>query len=317
MSDIVVSVVPSTAQKVAAQMTGMGSYLQRFTRDLLFSEAGNAANAFIRFTPPIPKGGGDGRSAEAKKQGEIAVERDIRSFLMPADKSLDASVQSAISPYENFLKWKAGPAPRGSGRIAHKIHADQDVARAWQKAKNISGGSNRKFSNGGYPLQDLGEIRQIHDDFRKKFRGRITNQGGPPIPIQGKPFSADQRHIDRYIALRQKAVGTLSNYWWSIILQVPPILIKGVERNAGRTGIMSWVKRHRRRGMFINKVGKVAGTESSITLVSPIGDIYGVARDAATKSNVVRFRKNANAMKPWQRILDRAILTANSGGKPT
>lgn len=316
MSDIVVSVIPSTAQRVAAQLGGMNSYLQRFSRDLLFSEAANSANAFIRFTPPIPKGGGDGRSAEAKKQGEIAVERDIRSFLMPADKSLDAAVQSAVTPYENFLKWKAGPAPRGSGRIAHLIHADQDVARAWQKAKNIAGKS-KKFSNGGYPLENIAEIRQFHDEIRKKYRGRITNQGGPPIMVQAKPFSADKRHIDRYIAMRQKAVGVLSNYWWSIILQVPPILIKGVERAPGRTGIMAWVKRHRRRGLLINKVGKVASTESSITMISPIGDIYGVSRDARTKANVIKFRKNANAGKPWQRILDQAILTANRGGKPT
>lgn len=316
MSDIVVQVIPSTAQRVAAQMAGMNSYLQRFTRDLLFSEAANAANAFIRFTPPIPKGGGDGRSPEAKKQGEIAVERDIRSFVMPSDKSLDAAVKSAVSPYDSFLKWKAGPAPRGSGKISHLIHADSDIARAWQKAQNIAGKSN-KFSRGGYPLENVAEIRQFHNDIRAKYRGRITNQGGPPIMIQAKPFSADEKQINRYIELRKKSVGILSNYWWNIITQVPQVLIKGVERNAGRTGIMAWVKRHRKRGILINKVGKQASELSSITMISPIGDIFGVSKDANTKANVIKWRKNANAGKPWQRILDRAILTANRGGKPT
>ncbi len=317
MADLVVSVIPSSAQRVAAMLGGMGSYLERFTRDMLLSEAANAANAFIRFTPPIPKGGGDGRSPAAKKQGEIAVERDIRSWLMPSDKSLDAAVQSAVTPYESFLKWKAGPAPRGSGRIAHLIHADQDIARAWRQAKNIAGGS-KKFGRGGYPLEDAAEIKQIHETYRQRYRGRITRNGGPPMLVQAKPFSADPKLINDYIKQRQLAVGTLSNYWWTIIMKVPPILIRGAERRAGQTGVPAWVKRHSKgQGLFIDQIGTRASITSSVTIVSPIGDIFGVAKDAKTKQNVIKFRKVANQIKPWQRILDQALLVTNRGGKPT
>jgi hypothetical protein len=316
MADLVVSVIPSSAQRVAAMLGGMGSYLDRFTRDMLLSEAAAAANAFIRFTPPIPKGGGDGRSPAAKKQGEIAVERDIRSWLMPDDKSLTSAVQSAVTPYESFLKWKAGPTPRW-GRVATWIHGDDDIARAWQKAQNIAGKST-KFGRGGYPLQDATEIKQVHETYRQRYRGRITRNGGPPMLVAQKPFSADPKLINDYIKQRQLAVGTLSNYWWTIILKIPPILIRGAERRAGQTGVPAWVKRHRKgQGLFIDQIGTKASITSSVTIVAPIGDIFGVAKDAKTKQNVIKFRKVANQLKPWQRILDQALLVTNRGGKPT
>ena len=317
MADLVVQVIPSSAQRIAAQLGGMTDYLGRFTRDMLLSEAALAARAFIKFTPPIPKGGGYGDTPAAKKQGEIAVERDVRSWLMPSDKSLNSAVQSAVTPYESFLKWKAGPAPRGSGRIAHLIHADQDIARAWRQAQNIAGGS-KKFGRGGYPLEDSAESKQVHETYRQRYRGRITRMGGPPMLVAQKPFSSDKKVIDDYIKQRQKAVGTLSNYWWNIILKVPPIRIRGADRRAGQSGVPSWVKRHSgNNGHIIDQIGTVASVNSSITIVSPIGDIFGVAKDAKTKQNVIRFRRVANQLKPWQRILDQALLVTNRGGKPT
>lgn len=316
MADLVVSVIPSTAQRVAAQLGGMSSYLDRFTRDMLLSEAALAARAFIKFTPPIPKGGGHGDTPAAKKQGEIAVERDIRSWLMPSDKSLNAAVQSAVTPYESFLKWKAGPAPRW-GRIATWIHGDDDIARAWRQAQNIAGKS-KKFGRGGYPLDDASEIKQVHETYRQRYKGRITRNGGPPMLVAQKPFSADPKVIDDYIKQRQQAVGTLSNYWWTIILQVPPIRIRGADRRAGQAGVPAWVKRHSKgRGIFVDRIGTKASINSSVTIISPIGDIFGIAKDAKTKANVIRFRRVANQLKPWQRILDQAVLVTNRGGRPT
>lgn len=316
MGDIVVSVIPSTAQRVAAQLGGMGDYLSRFTRDMLLSEAALAARAFIKFTPPIPKGGGYGDTPAAKKQGEIAVERDVRSFLMATDKTLASSVSAAVSPYESFLKWRAGPAPK-RGRTADLIHADPDVARAWQKAQNLAGQSKKYMLRGGYELQGKSEIRPIHQDLKKAFKGRITRRGGPGYAIEQKPFTAEPSLIDAYIKDEKARVGFLSSYWWNIIQKVPPIRIRGAERRAGQAGVPAWVKRHGgSNGVLIDRIGSAASANSSVTILSPIGNIYGVARDAKTKQHVIRFRNVANQIKPWQRILDQALLVSNRGGKP-
>lgn len=317
MGDIVVSVIPSTAQRVAAQIGGMGDYLDKFTRDMLLSEAANAARAFIKFTPPIPKGGGYGDTPAAKRQGEIAVERDVRSFLMPQDKTLRSAVEGTVSPYESFLRWKAGPAPK-RGRTADLIHADPDIQRAWRQAQNLAGKSNKYMLRGGHELQGTSEIRPVHDSLRKSFKGRITRRGGPGYAIEQKPFTATEAHIKDYIKARQLAVGTLSAYWWGIIQKVPAITLRGAERRVGQAGVPSWVKRHGgKSGLLVDKIGTKASAESSVTIISPIGDIFGVARDAKTKQNVINFRRVANQLKPWQRILDQAVLVSNRGGKPT
>jgi hypothetical protein len=68
--------------------------------------------------------------------------------------------------------------------------------------------------------------------------------------------------------------------------------------------------------MFIDKVGAVATVNSSVTIINSIGDIFGVAKDANTKAKVIQYRKAAMAKRPYQRVLDQAILTATRGGKP-
>lgn len=295
---------------------GTREYLGKFIRGLLLNEAALTARAAIKFTAPIPKGGGWGDTKEAQRQGNIAVERDIRSFLMPKNATMASSIQGFSM--ESFLAWKNNPrsgwAKRSKTSIAYKIYMDPDVERAFGKAKNIAG---KKFAGGGHELKDAGAIRAVHDGLRQRYRGRITNNGGPGIAIEAQPYYTDERNITRYIKERQKMVGRVSSFWWGVILSVPPIPIRGADRNVGRTNVPVWIKRHTNKGLLIDRIGAVGTPTSSVTIVNPIGDIFGIARLSKTKENVINFRNRANAIKPWEKILTNALLVTNRGGKPS
>lgn len=315
-ADVSISVIPSSVQRVAAMLGGTSEYLTQFVRSLLFNEAALTARAAIKFTPPIPYGGGWGDTKDAERQGKKAVDRDVRSFLMPKTATMASAIQGFSM--ESFLAWKSAPrsgwAKRSKTSIAYKIYMDPDVNRAFGKAKNISG---KKFSSGGHELKDTSAIRAVHDGLRQRYKGRITQRGGPGIAIKAAPYYADARQIDDYVKTRQKMVGKVSSFWWGIILSVPPIPIRGADRNAGRTGVPAWIKRHSNRGLFIDRSAGVSSRNASVTIVNPIGDIFGIAREAKTKEQVIRFRNVANAAKPWDRILRNALLVANRGGRPT
>lgn len=323
MGDITLSVAPSTVQNVAAMLGGVRGYLHRFTRDMLISEAAYTCNAAIRFTPPFPKGGGSSMSTAAKKQGEAAVERDIRSFVMPKDATMATAVQGFDRT--SFLAWKSKPisgwAKRSKTSIAAKIYADPDIDRAFQKARNISG---NKFAQGGHELRGT-ELSVVHNNLRQRYKGRITQKGGPGIAIEARPYFANQGRINSYIRTRQKAVGTVSSYWWWLIMALPKVTIHGMQKNAGQTGVPEWVKRHSANGytfdfhgaaaLPVNAIGSSVTSNSAITIRNPIGDIFGVAREARTKANVIAFRQRAVEIRNYQQVLDRAILKATKGGR--
>lgn len=316
--DISIAVVPSSLQRVAAQIGGTGQYLNKFVRDMLYQEAALAANAFIQFNPPLPKGGGDGRSNKAKKQGELAVAKDVATFVMDKTKSTINTFAELQDDFQSFLDWKNRPnPPKQNHEITRKIWFDQDVNRAYAKMKNLVGKNGEKYRQMARPLDSKSSLRRVHDSLRRDFKGRIRNNGGPGLAVETRPFVADQKLIDSYIRDRQKAVGKMSSGWWNLILKIPKIRIRGIDANTGRKKVGSWIKRHQAPGLFIDDTGKgQIKPMSSVTIVNGIGDIFGVAREANVRQSVINFRRAQQARRPWQNVLDQAILTANKGQLP-
>lgn len=315
--DLGISVIPSSAQKVAAGLAGMSGYLHKFTRDMLYQEAALAARAFIKFSPPIPAGGGMGDSKGAKKQGEKAIAKDVASFVMDKTKSTLNTLAELTDDYQTFVNWRNNKsAPKLKRSVLGKIFADTNVDRAYQKMVNIRGSSGEKYRRMAPILNNKQDIRRVHDELRKDYKGRIVRNGGPGMSVEMRPFVADKKTIDQYIKDRFLSVGRLSSGWYSVIKKIPMIRIRGIEARSGEKGLPEWIKRHQAPGMFIDRVGAVASPTSSITIVNAIGDIFGVARDAETKTNVIRYRKRNLAKRPYQRVLDQAILSANKGSTP-
>ena len=319
--DISIQVVPTSLQRVASMLGNTRSYLDKFTRDMLYQEAALAARAFMKFTPPIPKGGGMGDTPKAKKQGEAAVAGDIASIMMDKAKSTLNTFAELEDDYQTFLEWKAKPmrqTRRNSSRITALIHDDSNVERAYAKMKNLRGANGEKFRGMARKLQSEADMRSAHDAVRRHHKGRIRRNGGPNIELQTRPFVAEQKLIDSYTKLRQREVGKLSSGWWTLIQMVPKIRIRGIDAYAGRKGVPAWIKRHKAPGLLLDNTGKGAiSVNSSVTIVNGIGDIMGVAREANTKAKVIEYRKAAQAKRPWQRVLDQAILAANKGGNPS
>ena len=315
--DLSIAVVPTSAQRLAANLGGVRTYLHSFTRDILYQEAGLAARAFMKFTPPIPSGGGMGDTKQARAQGEKAVAKDVASFMMDKSKSTLNTLAELSDDYQTFVAWRSRKdAPKLSNKVLQKIHADTDIDRAYRKMINLRGSSGEKYRRMAPLLKSKPEIKRVHDELRRDYKGRIVRNGGPGMSVQMRPFVAEQKLINQYVKDRQKAVGKLSSGWWSLLQKIPTIRIRGIEARAGEKGVPEWIKRHKAPSMFIDKVGPVATVNSSVTIINAIGDIFGVAKDADTKAKVIRYRKAAMAKRPYQRVLDQAILTATRGGKP-
>ena len=54
-------------------------------RDSFIREAGFCCYEFMRYSPPMPKSGGQGLTKMARMAGEGAVEADVRSIFMTKD----------------------------------------------------------------------------------------------------------------------------------------------------------------------------------------------------------------------------------------
>lgn len=320
MADLAVSVVPSSAQRIAAALGGMGSYLQNFTRDMLYQEAALAARAFIKFTPPILKKGGGGDTKEAQRIGENAVREDIRSFTMAREESSASAFADLLDDFQSFLEWKNRPGRKAdeySHPITYKIRNDPDNERAYRKMKNLRGKSVERYRDLVRRADTEAELRSIHDRLRRDYKGRIRKNGGPGMDIQRRPVVAPQRVIDRYTKQREKAVGKLNSAWWQVILKVPAIRIRGADRFSGRIGVPQFIKRHVGPGLFIDQVGARTTRNSAVTIVNRIGDVHGISTEARVKALVITTRQAAIKARPWQNVLDQALLVTNRGGRPT
>jgi len=320
MADLAVNVVPSSAQRVAAALGGMGSYLQNFTRDMLYQEAALAAKAFIMFTPPLAKGGGRGNKEKTRLVGENAVAQDIRSFTMSKEDSTTSMLAELNDDYASFLAWKENPKIKVrdySHPITYKIKHDPDNERAYRKMKNLRGAAGERYRDMVRRADDIGALRSAHDRIRRDFKGRIRKNKGPGMALQVRPVVSPQNVIDNYTKQRQQAVGKLSNGWWNIILKIPAIRIRGADRFAGRTDIGKFIKRHSSPGLFIDQVGGRTTANSSVTIINSIGNIHGISTEARVREKVLSNRKAAIKARPWQNVLDQALLVTNRGGKPT
>lgn len=308
MGDLSIQINPRLMQRVGASMFGFKDYLQRLTRDMLKQEAALCARQFMKFSPPIPYGGGDSDTLPGKKQGNIAVERDIRSVIVPRDSNLAASVDDVYGGLDSFNKWKAKQLRGNVGSIIRDIHDDNNIPRAFQAAKNLFS----KHVPGDRLLGSSG-LDRPHDKQRKMYRGRITRNRGPSQDVKKQKYFADPVALDDYIKKRQEMVGKLNSGWWTVIQRVGKVHIRGMDVAPASKGIPQWISRHKTAG-YVNTVSRDGGIRyESITIVNPIGDIMGVATDANTKTRVIIKRMNMIASRPYERILRRSISEFTAG----
>ena len=310
MADIAIGINPTRLQAMFASLRGYKDFLNTLTSDLLKQEAALSARAFMRYTPPIPSGGGFGDTLPAKKQGMIAVERDIRSMISPKDFSLAASVDKVYGDITSFQKWKSKKLKGNVGSIIMAIHADTNVDRAYQKAQNLYSGSTG-LRNLGSPSAMTGP----HNAQRSSYRGRITRHGGPTADVKAKPYFAEAQDIDAYIKKRQLMVGKMTAGWWTVLQRIGKVRLRGMSVNSGIKDVPTWIKAHNTPG-YVNQTNMQSNSPAkSITIVNAMGDTLGVATESRTKLNVVIARIRAIASRPYDKILQDGINQFNRGSK--
>jgi hypothetical protein len=310
MGDIAIGINPTTSQGLFASLGGYKEFLNTLTSDLLRQEAALSARAFIMFTAPIPYGGGSGDSLPAKKQGEIAIERDIRSMIAPKDFNLAASVDKVYGDITSFQKWKSKRLKGNVGSIIMAIHADTNVDRAYQKAQNLYSGSTG-LKNLGSPSAMAGP----HKSQRASYRGRITRHRGPSADIKAKPYFAEAADIEDYIKKRQMMVGKMSAGWWTVLQRIGKIQLRGMSVNSGVKNLPNWIKRHNTPG-YVNQTNMQNNSPAkSISIVNLMGDTLGVATESRTKEQVVIHRIKQIARRPYDSIVQSSIRQFNAGSK--
>jgi len=319
MSGLIVNleVKQNRLKKFQDNMQLFQKHLHGLRGDLLKQEAALTSLEFINRTSPIkPQEGVEnaGLSQGAKKVGEAAVERDIRSIFKPTDYMLAGAVDTAYGSIEAFQKWKNKPLPRGSNDVIRRIWGDQDVQRAFTFAQNFMG--KRDMSRG---LDDMGSLRTVHERERNssRRRGRITSKaaGGPSQDIKGppyKPYFANANVIEKYIKLRQQMVGKAKSGWWMVISKLGTININGKTQRPTGSKVPAWVRRNAKGTHgFVQRLPD----NKKVTITNLWGNVNNIAKESGDiVAEVINARNVRLGNNPYmQRAINKAISMWNNG----
>lgn len=322
MVDLNIQTYTPRTLRLAERLPQFNAYLKSLQREILKQEAALAARAFIKFTPPIPMGGGMGDTHAAKKQGQIAVDRDIRSMFAPLTATLRGALDPTYGGLQEFMKWRSKPLRGGkAGAILEAIHQDPIPERAFNKAKNLYLNAKRPPTQ-TFVMDDAAEFSRVHKDQRKHYRGRITRHNGPDEALQQFPYFAEPRQLDRYIKSQQDLVGKTQSGWVRVITGIGTVKLRGDYLMSGLKGLPKHLYKLSGEGHIRYSAsfwGRFTGlaTSSFINIRNPRGNINGVGDEARTKMKVIEYRLNQIRARPYSRILNQGIRHWNAGRTPT
>lgn len=322
MVDLAIQTYSPRTIRLSERLPEFNAYLKDLQREILKQEAALAARAFIKFTPPIPQGGGMGDTHAAKKQGQIAVDRDIRSLFAPLTATLRGALDPVYGGMKEFMEWRNKPLRGGkAGAILEAIHQDPIPERAFNKARNLYLNPKRPPTQ-THVLDDQGEFSRVHQEQRRVYRGRITRNRGPDQAIKEFPYFAEPRQLDRYIRMQQEQVGKTQSGWVRVITGIGTVKLRGDYLMSGLKGLPKHLYKLSGEGSIRYSSsfwGRFTGlSESSfINIKNPRGNINGVGDEARTKLKVIEYRLNQIRARPYSRLLNQGIRHWNAGRKPT
>jgi hypothetical protein len=245
----------------------------------------------MNFTPPMPKGGGNGLTRSAHKAGMNKLGNDVRRIFVPMDqpkRGMPVVLRQIINSvrardqYGFFEIHGAMTASKLSrlSPVMRKIMDDTSYLRAFTKAKNYLNKANI-FGDIRQVEGPTADLRGIHDKYKAKVNGRWPKNapiGGPQY------FVGTALMLEAYIAERQFKVGRVKAGWASAMQLIPRLVSsKGNARNVGVYNA-PWVDANRSAmGQF--SMSKTA-TSVSMEAINLIGNINNVAGEAGTENLV-------------------------------
>lgn len=235
----------------------------------------------MTFTPPMPRGGGNGLGQNALKAGRNAIARDVRRIFVAADMPQKAKplllrqvIEAVKTPNQGLFFDVHFKSPKGAidglSPVMRKIMQDPDYLRAWSKAKNYL----NRASVGG----SVGAVEPMTTDFEgihNRYKSAVGGRWKMNQPIGGPQHMAPNAlMLEHYIALRQFQVGRVKSGWASAVQKMPKVV---GTRNYG-VYEAPWVDVHRSAsGQF-----SMSQTPQSVAMTATnlIGDINNVASEA-------------------------------------
>lgn len=296
-SDLQVQINRNLLEGLQRQFADFKKETRQIVEDVLKEESALTAREAMVYTPPMNGlSGGEGDKKSAEFWGRDAVQSDILSVVTYENKALSAAV-GVNGSQAKFMEWKSGTRPKKPGAI-QKIFDDENFNRAYNKAKQLLS-HNSKLE----VVQTLSQIKLIHDNERKLYRGRIRKNGGP----NGLPVLANAAQLKIYIKKRQDRVGWMKSGWYSAIKKIGPATINGMAKNFGLKDLPEFITKH------INNFGDVGiqmttgtGGRSAIVIRNSIGNIFGVAYQANTYLKVISAR--SGKMKKRMQYFQKAAI---------
>lgn len=258
-------------------------------RDAVLEQGMLACQDAAKFTPPLPRGGGNGLSPAAKKAGLGAVAGDINKIFVAANDHSSKSAPGRIvnqiafavksNDFGTFNRILSGDkigGMLGQRSILAKIAQDGDRQRAFAKAKNFLNRASPVRSE--YGTQGfVSELRPIHDQVKGRFGGRLKKG---QRAVAAKLLVEDKNTLADYILRRQQMVGAVKSGWATCMNGLPrPKDMNGQQGEPGaELRKASWITMHK----------SVIGTNTSnftdkicqLSITNSIGNINGIADEA-------------------------------------
>lgn len=298
-NEIRVAINRQYVEALQRQFTAFREATKQIVTDVVKEESCLTAREAMVLTAPMHgKNGGQGDKKVAENWGNFAVENDVRSIIVDDQKSLGAAVGPNGSTAK-FAKWKSGNRPKKFG-IIRKIFDDNFFDRAYNRAKNLFSHNSKLMI-----LTSEAQVKQLHDQKRQLYRGRIRRNGGSYIQNYHNPAFAEKGILTNYIKKRQQRVGWMKSGWLDAIRKIGPATINGMPKNFGVKDLPQFITRHSNNlGMVnIKNAADPSSAEIAIVITNKIGNIFKISYLTDTYRLVIRNRmgKMAKRMKHFQR----------------
>jgi hypothetical protein len=284
-----VSIEPKSLAQFVEACRQFAAGMKITMRDAVLEQGMLACQDAAKFTPPLPRGGGNGLSPSAKKAGMKAVAGDISKIFVAANDSSERGVAGNIvnqmafavktGDFGMFTRLTDGgklSGMLGQRSILSKIAADSDKQRAFAKAKNFLNRANPVKSEYGTPgfVRDL---RPIHNQVKSRFGGRIKKG---QRAISSKLLVQDKNELKEYIEARQKMVGAVKSGWAKGMASLPrPKDMNGQQGEPGaELRKASWITSH--SGVAGRSVTAFTDKIAEIAVTNTLGNINGIADEA-------------------------------------
>ena len=298
------SIVPRSRDEFVAAIEAFSKGSGDGMKDVFLEQGALCCRDSMIFTPPIVKAGGDGMSKDAKKFGELAITRDVKSVMVGEREGsvraqrgrLFRKLGSASYTNNPAKFWKLASAGSdlfaGNGLWERMFGNGFGTQKGFNKLKNYFGKIGQQEASNIFnkpTVESREEVRQIHETARKRFGGRIIKNGGPGIEFWQRTIVKDEV-LNAYIKYRQQMVGRIKAGWVDTLNKLPkPTNLSGPasRKNSGRSQIPLWIKRHAKSDGYVQmSVRQVGELIINLTLGNRIGDTDFIATDADTKNLV-------------------------------